>query len=275
MNISEKDITSYIEHLIKNHNLYISIHGDIAKCKQLVQYNFHLHPLCNYIKTRCSCWEICVNKQDKLKNKLKDGAFFGTCYAGMGEYVYPIKYYDNVVGFISISGYLGNDKEVKEKQMHFSKKYNTNYEALAIQTKKLNYPPDIDEFDFLIKPLVLMCEQFYANEFSYIFDKGDLISSIIQYVHLNHTYKCTTKSLCENFHCSVSYLSHLFKKNTGKSLPEYIEDLRINDAKRLLKESNLSIIEISEILGFCNSAYFTSVFKKHLGVSPLKYKREI
>ena len=56
------------------------------------------------------------------------------------------------------------------------------------------------------------------------------------------------------------------------SLSEYVEKLRVEDAKWLLKQSNLRIVEIAALLGFCNSGYFSSVFKKNTGLSPKQYQ---
>lgn len=76
------------------------------------------------------------------------------------------------------------------------------------------------------------------------------------------------KDLSQKFNYSVSTLSHLFKKRSGVSISEYIENLRLDEAKWLLQQSTYSIAEISDCLGFCNSAYFSSVFKKKFGLSP-------
>ena len=80
------------------------------------------------------------------------------------------------------------------------------------------------------------------------------------------------QELSEKFFYSVSTLSHMFEKNCKMSLNKYIETLRMEDAKWLLKNSEYSMTEISEILGFCNCAYFSSVFKENFGVTPKKYR---
>ena len=68
-------------------------------------------------------------------------------------------------------------------------------------------------------------------------------------------------------------MSTQFNKATAKSLREYINELRISDAKRLLKESSLSVTEIAFLIGFDSSNYFSEIFKKQVGISPLKYRK--
>ena len=74
-------------------------------------------------------------------------------------------------------------------------------------------------------------------------------------------------------YCRDSYISHLFKKHCGKSIRAYTNDLRISEAKKLLKNTGLSIKEISERTGFFDSNYFSNSFKKETGVSPKEYRK--
>lgn len=66
-------------------------------------------------------------------------------------------------------------------------------------------------------------------------------------------------------------LKNIFSKYTGNGVINHFSDMKIDEAKRLLNE-DLSISEISEILGYSSQAYFSSSFKKKVGISPIKYK---
>lgn len=68
------------------------------------------------------------------------------------------------------------------------------------------------------------------------------------------------------------YLGQLFKKETGLSLNDYINKVRINKAKKLLKETGAMVYEIADQVGFSDSQYFSTVFKKIVGVSPKEYR---
>ncbi len=72
---------------------------------------------------------------------------------------------------------------------------------------------------------------------------------------------------------SPYHLIRLFKSETGKTPFQYFIDIKIKKAKQLLKNTTLSITEISYQCGFNNSSHFSTTFKKHVGVSPLKYQK--
>ena len=78
--------------------------------------------------------------------------------------------------------------------------------------------------------------------------------------------------LAAETHFSVDHLSRLFKQYTGETIAAAIQSAKIDEAKRLLKHSSLSVTEIAANLCFCNQSYFTSVLKKREGITPRKYR---
>ena len=80
------------------------------------------------------------------------------------------------------------------------------------------------------------------------------------------------KYIAEKMYLNHIYMGQLFKKETGYSLNDYINKVRINKAIKLLKESEAMIYEIAEQTGFSDSQYFSTVFKKNMGVSPKEYR---
>lgn len=79
----------------------------------------------------------------------------------------------------------------------------------------------------------------------------------------------------ERFGMSVRTLNRRFKSALGKTPLEYLQDIRINTAKDLLKTSNLSITEIADKVGYQDTNYFTSLFKKHLAITPNAYRETV
>lgn len=85
--------------------------------------------------------------------------------------------------------------------------------------------------------------------------------------------KINLSALAEEYHMSVSYLSHLFKRITGYSVMEYLTMCRLSVAKKLLSETNMSVTEVVFATGFSDSSNFSRVFKREIGCSPMDYKR--
>ena len=73
---------------------------------------------------------------------------------------------------------------------------------------------------------------------------------------------------------SPAYLSTVFKKETGVSVSEYIMSRRIETACNMLRYTNYSASQISEILAFCSQSHFIRCFKAHLGMTPFEYRQK-
>ena len=274
MQVSESDISSYIEFLIHEQHLFVSLHGKISVYSNLTRYNFHQHPYCLFVKTVCSYWDNCISRQHKVFEKCNEGEFFGTCYAGVAEFVYPLRQASKVVGFISVSGYRSDDGMTEKKQKIFIGKTSVSQKEIMEQTETLILPPEKQKIDTVIRPLVNMCEILLEKNPPDSVYRDTEFSKIIQYVNEYHTCNISVGKLSYIFAMSISSISHQFKKQTGSSLSEYIEKLRVDDAKWLLRQTKKQIVDISALLGFCNSGYFSAVFKKHCGLSPKEYRKK-
>ncbi|ABR46771.1 helix-turn-helix- domain containing protein, AraC type [Alkaliphilus metalliredigens QYMF] len=99
------------------------------------------------------------------------------------------------------------------------------------------------------------------------------ISQIVQYINTNYQTPLTLSSVAQNFFVSQYYLSRTFKQATGFTFVEYINNIRIREAQRLLRETNHKVIDISEAVGFGSISHFGRVFKEVTRFSPLNYRR--
>lgn len=81
--------------------------------------------------------------------------------------------------------------------------------------------------------------------------------------------------LANRFFISKYYLSRSFREVTGFGIREYVNILRVQKAQSMLQETNLSVSEIAETLGFDSITYFERIFKRHLAVSPVQFRRDI
>ena len=94
----------------------------------------------------------------------------------------------------------------------------------------------------------------------------------IDYIHENLHSRITLEELAELAALHPSYLSRLFKKETGVSVSEYIQQLKIDTAKNMLLYSDFTPAKIASVLAFPDQSYFTQVFKKYTGFTPRKFQ---
>lgn len=102
-----------------------------------------------------------------------------------------------------------------------------------------------------------------------------LAEMIVSYMKNNVYTPITLNDICDNFFLRKSQLSIIFKEYTGKSPMRYYSDLKIDEAKKLLREDVLSVSEISEKLNYSGIHNFSRAFKEATGFSPLGYKKSI
>lgn len=82
----------------------------------------------------------------------------------------------------------------------------------------------------------------------------------------------SVETLCEYLHLSPAYFSTLFKRETKKSFTAYVTDLRMEQAARMLQDTDEKTYLIAERTGYADPNYFSYVFKRHFGISPSKFR---
>lgn len=102
---------------------------------------------------------------------------------------------------------------------------------------------------------------------------SEVIEKIVSYIQANYMKNLTADELSHHFGLNRTHMTRCFKEYTGFAPHEYITQLRIYNAKYLLKATDLSIEEISRRTGFSDSVYFIQVFKKIEGTTPSKFRK--
>jgi len=101
----------------------------------LSKYNIHDNPFCTLIKKSDDAWTHCVSCQKKIYEKLDNEPFWGMCYAGVEEYIFPIKA-DEVTGFISLSGYGIDSERAYKRISKVAKEYSLDSSQLKFAYDK-------------------------------------------------------------------------------------------------------------------------------------------
>jgi AraC-like DNA-binding protein len=284
------NIKEYIKFLYNKYNLHVTVHNSktFRLCdSEFAEFNFHCNPYCLYLKTCEDLWAYCISSQSAVANKCKEcGSFFGMCHAGVCEYVYTVAYNENVLGFISVSGYRGTEgSELYNKALHKIRKICSIY-GLPSDTVTEMYNsslstvlPDNSLLGTLIAPLCDMCELYYIKRYKNNeqtkapSSKSDyLYIDVCNMIRRSHNKKVSLKSICEATNYSESYISHMFKLRSGMTINQYVNSLRITEAKSLLSTTKLPIQEIAMIVGFSDSNYFSNVFRRATGISPREWR---
>ena len=96
----------------------------------------------------------------------------------------------------------------------------------------------------------------------------------IDYIQAHLTEDLSLAAIATSVGLSKFHFAQMFKQTMGISLWQYVVQQRIELAKRLLTQLNLSIIEVSDYLGFSSQSQFTNFFRKHTGINPTQYRKK-
>lgn len=105
-------------------------------------------------------------------------------------------------------------------------------------------------------------------------ENSGLINNVKQYIDKNYSKKIRLKDIAEKYHINAAYLGRLFKKETGFCYCDYLNKIRLQNAKRLLTRTDLHVYQIADRVGYKNSDYFIIKFKENENCTPLEYKKE-
>lgn len=97
---------------------------------------------------------------------------------------------------------------------------------------------------------------------------------VVQYIKQNYSKELRLEMLAGIFGYNSAYLGKVFRQYTGENFNNYLDNIRITEAKRLLSEEDHKVYEVAEMVGYSNINYFHNKFKKSVGISPLSFKKQ-
>ena len=164
-----------------------------------------------------------------------------------------------------------------------------NHEVLTLLKEVDGYESKLEEFNTMLEwdryPVTLqqleeIWFRFLSECSTILFElnqnhvKGT-IYQIKKYIHAHFHQPITMKSIANKFYINPVYMGQLFKKTYGIYFKDYVLQVRIQEAKRLLRQSDMRIYEVAEKVGFNNPDYFVTQFEKIVGKTPSQYRKQL
>ena len=254
----------------------------------LLTYYSHNNSFCNYIKAQPDACNICYCSKEKLCDIVQKASapFYGKCPMGLEEFIFPVLLGQQVIGYFTVGEFYSNKDLVKQHlekisaQLKIENKLLYDYffeTAHQITFRISDLAADMNILTNWIS-LYVQCNSLCTGYTSLkpldCDSKNYVVDTAKDYILKNYNTPLDLKQIAQTCHCNSSYLSHIFKKNTGMNITEYITSFRINRAKYFLSITDHSISRISEMVGYNDSGYFARVFKKSTGYSPMSLSLE-
>jgi two-component system response regulator YesN len=146
-----------------------------------------------------------------------------------------------------------------------------NPQTFSVRISQLHACSRLDEVLDWMKTEV---EQFLSFLFEWQHRYSEnAISKAVRYMEEHYSEQLPLQLVASQVHLNATYFSHLFKKETGRSFVDYVIDLRMEKAKKLLSNTNLKVTEVSGMIGYDLPNYFAKLFKQSTGLSPKEYRK--
>lgn len=186
---------------------------------------------------------------------------------------------------------LGTIKTIMEKEDFFSYMWYCKnfFEAMRHfedgvvgkrSGRKFSIVENSGAYDFRVPNKVLDFIEFKVSELVYILSDNDnseyskVILNAIKIIQEKYSdIELSSASVAESVNISSAWLSTKFKEEVGINVSDYINDVRVKNAKLLLAKTDLMVYEVSELVGYTSNQYFSKVFKEYIGITPNQYRR--
>jgi AraC-like DNA-binding protein len=242
----------------------------------VAEYPIAAPKYCSYIRTIPKGAEGCRNCDFAAckRAEKKQEAHIYVCHAGVTEAITPIRFENGVLGYIILAHMMPLEN------------YEQSFENAVTLCKNYGLDPDLGK-KYLSEIAPRSQEQILAS--THLLDAvssclyvaklvkksgNNPANRIDGFIRENLHLNLTSNSLCKQFLISRTKLYMLAKECFGVSISQHVCNLRIQTAKKLLKESDLSLAKIAQKVGLSNENYFCKVFKKETGFTPSAYRKQ-
>ncbi len=130
------------------------------------------------------------------------------------------------------------------------------------------------EFNSVIMEMLCLI---FADSYSYVEEKhisSDDLTYACRYMQKHYNEDITIEELASKIHLNKSYFIRKFKAKFGVSPLKYLINIKLNNAKIFLRDTNYTIEEIAYLCGFCSSSHFSLIFKREFGITPGDYRSQ-
>lgn len=294
------DTTSMLETMIrlyeKSTGVHICIHdltGTMQSIPDLIlskRHTIHASHICDCAKTTSAGLHMCLrNKSLAIKKAMKtESPYSGRCHIGISEYVLPVFFEKKILCIIFIGNILLDDsagdlvvrqskKSIRHTDVDLAVIKNAIPTTAQINGKDMT---DIINFADILKRIILLVRQVSTVKKSKVpsssthinLSRSWQITTAINYITAYYDKDIPLSYISKICFINPQYLSRLFKKETNMTFTEYLNWVRIDNAKKLLLNTNEKILTISLKMGYNSPTYFNRIFKKNTGMSPSEYR---
>lgn len=247
--------------------------------------HFELRTFCEKNKAQSNAYKSRCDKCDKAafeQARITGRPYIYNCHMGFMEAVVPVMAKDEPFCFLMIgqvrseAEWYASDEELRNNIKEIFKKYGISEDKYDLEQAVADYKKmkrmDSDTFEAYVYFLELCAQKIYNDK--YLQREQRVVSKeLADYVKANLYNDITIADFAEELCLSRSYLSHLIADEMDTSFIKYLNARRMEEAKKLLRVTDMSVKKIAVLLRYNDVAYFSRTFKKLTGMTCTEYRR--
>lgn len=250
-------------------NIRIVLFSDAQE--EILAYPENRCLFCASMRTNLDFLKQCVHS-DQLafeKSRRFDKPLVYTCHAGLTEAVIPIRQEDVILGYVMFGQVILNENETATRN-HLKEKYTSGDEAIAKVIDSIVCKTD-KEIKAAATILEALTTYLLSNKLVSL-RKAEFIQSLDNYIDGHLHEKILVEDICKYFLVQRSQLYEISIPYLGCGIAEYIRKRKVMKAGEMLVNTDLSITQISSLVGFSEYNYFSRVFHQETGMSARSYR---
>lgn len=267
--MNREEIITILRDLHKISGFRVSLHGD--DYREIAAYPETSHPFCALVHSdpvehaRC----LACDRHECERAIKSQATHIYRCRHGLVEAVCPLYNFGVLTGFLMI-GQVASDESERDELYKAALRISGDR---RIAREASDSVPLIEEsMVSSYVNIMTVCSQYITLSNAFPSKRVTVAELTKKYVNDHINGKIRIKDICASIGCSKSTLTSTFKRECGTTVNEYITNVRLDYAKKMLKEKEKNISEIAVLSGFSDQAYFSKVFSAKYGISPSQYR---
>ncbi len=252
-------------------HLPISLFDADYKCLAYAQKNtnFCTH-ISSYPEIKKNCDSSTAYYLEEAKKRGETVIY--RCHAGIIDTITPIFYQNAIIAYIMVGQFRDKEKAYSTKKVVESCLSKYDVDLLEFKRKYDELPCISSTELHSLLNILKLCIKYLWSEQLIQFKTTILASEIENYIDSHLAEDISVEILCKKFFISRQSLYSLFKNGYNDSVKNFINSKRLNQAKKLLTETSLSVSKIATQVGFADYNYFIRTFKSKFKITPLQYR---
>ena len=268
--MDKHEVKDVLRQLYNISGFRVSLHGE--GFEEIAAYPERKHEFCATVqKDECEL-RRCIECDRCAAEKALSGAetVIYKCRHGLAEAISPLYNFGKLTGFLMMGQTLEEGSDTTSAERALMQRGMDAGEARRIISTIPSVRPDM--IASYVK-IMTVCAQYLTLSNAVSSDKPSISQMIVKYISENYQRKISVADICHSVGYSKSTVLSAFKRETGITVGTYLNDFRLEIAKRMIDDSERTINDIALSAGFADQSYFSKVFIAKYGLTPTNYRR--